>query len=118
MCTVLVIDDDATTCEAIRQYLEAAGMAIETATDVHESRRWLMKTKFDAIVTDVFMPGNGRSVLDYARSIQPQTPVILVTSHATDDLRFLARHCGAFAVVEKMVATRELVPTLRAALTH
>ena len=53
---VLVVDDDALTCELIGEILCSAGMEAASLTDSTEAAARLRTDKFDAIFLDVRMP--------------------------------------------------------------
>src|SRR5256885_16718578 len=53
---VLVVDDDAPTCELIAEILGSAGMQAACLTESTEARSRLRKDKFHTIFLDVRMP--------------------------------------------------------------
>jgi DNA-binding NtrC family response regulator len=114
--TVLVIDDDESTLDALRELLELEGLRIEVAVNAYQAQDKLRATRFDVVVSDVMMPGNGHTVIHYVRAIQPQTPVIVVTGEDPKTLQKLRNGGGAFALIEKLSASHLLIPTLREAL--
>jgi two-component system, NtrC family, response regulator AtoC len=78
---ILIADDD----PAVRRALSAVardllGMEPRAVADAGAACRALHETRFDAIVTDVFMDGDGRSVVRAARQHCPETPVIMITA--------------------------------------
>lgn len=113
--TVLLIDDDESMLDALRELLELEGWHIQVAANAHQAQDKLRTTRFDAVVSDVMMPGNGHTVVYYVRSIQPQTPVIVVTGEDPETVRDL-RDGGAFALIQKLAAGNQLIPTIRKAL--
>lgn len=114
--TVLLIDDDESMLHALRELLELEGWSIRVAANAYQAERQLRATTFDAVVSDVMMPGNGHTVIYYVRAIQPQTPVIVVTGEDPQTVRELSDGGGAFALIEKLAAGNQLVPTIRRAL--
>jgi DNA-binding NtrC family response regulator len=114
--TVLVIDDDESTLDALCELLELEGLRIEVAFNAYQAQDKLRETRFDVVVSDVMMPGNGHTVIHYVRAVQPQTPVIVVTGEDPKTLQNLRDSGGAFALIEKLSASHLLIPTLRKAL--
>lgn len=114
--TVLLIDDDQSTLDALRELLELEGLSIEVAANAYQAEDKLRATRFDVVVSDVMMPGNGHTVLYYVRAIQPRTPVIVVTGEDPETVQDLRDDGGAFALIEKLTASNQLIPTLRKAL--
>jgi two-component system C4-dicarboxylate transport response regulator DctD len=114
--TILLIDDDESMLDALRELLELEGLIIQVAANAYQAERKLRATRFDAVVSDVMMPGNGHTVIHYVRATQPQTPVIVVTSEDPETVQDLRDAGGAFALIEKLAAGNQLVPTIRKAL--
>lgn len=94
---LLVIDDDETFREALSELLRYEGYEVDTADRAAVAVRHLCNTTFDAVVSDLIMPGNGRLVIDYVRSHQPETPVIVISSYETAGQALAAN--GAESVV-------------------
>jgi DNA-binding NtrC family response regulator len=78
---LLVIDDDDSFREALGELLRREGYEVETADRVTAAVRHLKSTIFDAILSDLKMPGNGHLVVEYVQSHQPETPVIVISSN-------------------------------------
>jgi DNA-binding NtrC family response regulator len=114
--TVLLIDDDESMLDALRELLELEGWTIQVAANAYQAEHKLRTTTFDAVVSDVMMPGNGHTVIHYVRATQPQTPVIVVTGEDPKTVQNLREDGGAFALIEKLAAGNQLIPTIRKAL--
>jgi DNA-binding NtrC family response regulator len=115
--TVLLIDDDESVLNALRELLELEGLTIQVAANAYQAEDKLRTTRFDAVVSDVMMPGNGHTVVHYVRATQPQTPVIVVTGEDPETVQDLRKDLGAFALIEKLAASNKLIPTIRRALS-
>jgi DNA-binding NtrC family response regulator len=109
--TVLIVDDDAAIREALQSLLEPAGMNVRLASDAYEAGHELAERNFDAVVTDLRMPGGGESVLAYAHEVQPETPVIVMSS-SEGLLERVARRERAFAWLDKFCVAERLVGLL------
>lgn len=81
--TILVVDDDSTFAESIRDLLEAYGYLVLTASDGSEGLKIAFEAKPDLMILDVMMATNTEG-FDVARRIRniPELrdmPIILVT---------------------------------------
>ena len=102
---VLVVEDSFTVRELQRSILEAAGYDVTTAED---GRRALQRLANDdsigLVVSDVEMPamdGLEMTVAIRADKAHASLPVVIVTSHATDDDRRRGLAAGADAYIAK-----------------
>jgi two-component system, NarL family, response regulator DevR len=115
--TVLLVDDHEIVRLGLMTLLEdipwvevagEAGSAAEAIAGVSEHLP-------DAVVMDIRMPGE--SGIDACREIRrrwPETNVIMLTSHADDELIFEALQAGANGYVLKQVGNRSLIDALNA----
>lgn len=85
---VLAVDDDADTLLFFTACLEGAGLDAATAESGERALELLDGGGFDAVVTDVQMPGgmNGTELLLRVRERDPDLPVVLVTGAPAEDL--------------------------------
>lgn len=54
---VLVVDDDPTICDLLTTKLKFAGFSTKACTSGEDALKILEKDKFDAIISDLNMPG-------------------------------------------------------------
>src|SRR5437660_7003746 len=81
---VLVADDDAAIRLVLRHRLEAAGFAVEEATDSQSALEALRSGRFDVALLDIIMPGiGGLEVLSIARSEKVRTLILVITAAST-----------------------------------
>jgi DNA-binding NtrC family response regulator len=117
--TVLIVDDDAVIREALQSLLEPAGMRVRVASNAYEANHELHQRSFDAVVTDLHMPGGGETVMTEAHSVQPDTPVIVMSSQTDSrQLERVARRQGAFAWLDKLLVADRLLPILQQAFAR
>ncbi len=121
--TVLVIDHDVTTLEALRVGLSNGGLRIEAHADPREALRAFAVARFDVVIAEVGVPRvGGLSVLARVRHEDPSVPVILLADAASVQQAAEAVKDGAFdyvvkpfrvakirAVVERALEIRRLV---------
>ena len=77
---ILIADDEPMLLRGLSRALTRAGFEVVTANDGNEAARLLAQMEFDAIVSDISMPGmNGIQLLRAARERDLDVPVLLVT---------------------------------------
>jgi len=114
----LVIDDEQKMCQFLELVLSQDGHQVVTATsgeqalDVMRSR-----TDLDVIVTDLMMPGiTGMEVLEEAKRLLPDTPVIMITGYSTVENAVQAMKAGAFDYLPKPFKVDEVKLVVNKAL--
>lgn len=101
---VLVAEDSITIRNLLRSYLEAAGYIIKTAVNGQQAYDMLQSETFDALVSDIEMPGlNGFELTSMIRKNPDiaHLPVILVTALETPEDRKRGLDSGANAYIVK-----------------
>ena len=105
---VLVVDDDAAIRDAVRDVLESAGIAVETASNGADALEKVSRQRPRLVLLDMRMP-----VLDgwgFASALRERglaLPVVVMTA-AADASRW-ADEIGAIGVVAKPFGVTELV---------
>ncbi|MFW8592683.1 sigma-54-dependent transcriptional regulator [Cribrihabitans neustonicus] len=114
---VLLVDDDAAVREALSQTLELNDLDAVTAGSFVAAKD-LITPEFDGIiVSDIRMPGrDGFHLLDYARGVDAELPVILLTGEGDIPMAVKAMSEGAFGFLEKPCAAADFLPVLQRAL--
>lgn len=114
---VLLVDDDRAVREALGQTLELADLCPVLAGTYIEAKDHI-GTAFDGIViSDIRMPGkDGFALLEYAQSVDPDLPVILLTGEGDIPMAVKGITAGAFAFLEKPCATKDLLDVVEKAL--
>ena len=116
---LLVIDDDPTLLKALPDTLRfrLQGCIVDTTASPDEALTLVGKQSYDAIISDIRMPGmDGVALTVKIREVQPATPVILITGHGENDLRGQASAAGAFAFLNKPIDPIFIVALLQQAL--
>jgi signal transduction histidine kinase len=113
---ILVVDDDADTCELLSLSLKERGATVVTARSVVEAHRLLSRFGPDVVLCDIAMPGeDGFRLLEWIkqdRRRQP-VPVIALTAHARAEDRHRALAAGFNGYVPKPVELSEVVRMTR-----
>jgi DNA-binding response OmpR family regulator len=113
---VLIVDDDMSLCELLKEYLTPEGFSLYFAHDVQSAVERACRENLDLLVLDVMLPGG--SGFDVLRQIRQSkdTPVIMLTARGTDTDRILGLELGADDYLPKPFNPRELVARIRAVL--
>jgi DNA-binding NtrC family response regulator len=82
--TVLVVDDEAYVRDSLIAVLRRRGHDARGAPSAEQALRALGETSFDAVVTDLRMPGfSGLELLQKITALVPGLPVVVLTGHGT-----------------------------------
>jgi response regulator RpfG family c-di-GMP phosphodiesterase len=93
---VLVVDDEASVRKVLAVMLEQADIPYESAPSGEEALKFLRTETFDAVISDLQMPGmSGMDLLAQVRRQYPHLPFLMATG--VDDIRvgIQAMHQGA-----------------------
>ena len=96
MSRLLVVDDDIQMLSALEAALRRKGHTIETASNGFDAISKLEKAPFQAIITDLRMPGmDGLELLQQVRRTRPSLPVIVLSAYGTVPTAVDAMKAGA-----------------------
>ncbi len=114
--SVLIIDDEAAITEAIARLLTRSGITSLTAHSGDEALELLRHAEFDAIITDLRMPGlHGLEVLREIRARDLEAPVIVLTGEPDVESASKAIEFGAFRYLTKPFDPLKLLDAVQAA---
>jgi PAS domain S-box-containing protein len=116
---ILVVDDDAALLEALPQMilLRIDGVSIDTAQSAFDALERIRELDYDAIVTDIKMPGmDGLALLGEIDEVRPGTPTLLITGHGEHDLAVRALRGGAYDFVAKPIDRDYFIASLERAI--
>ena len=117
MSTVLVVDDKEMMRDSVAQTLKRAGFDVLVATDGPGALETIARTKPDAVVTDLKMPGmTGIELVEKIVEIDDALPTIVMTAFGTIQTAVEAMKRGAFDFVTKPFEGDELIITLKRGL--
>ena len=99
---VMVLDDEPTVCERLKDFFEKDGMKVETFTESSKAVERLAQQRFHVVVTDLKMKGpTGIDVLVAVKNQNLPTEVIVITGYRTMDATRAAECVGAYAFLDK-----------------
>src|SRR3979409_321331 len=96
---ILIVDDDASLLQALPEALRSrmSGVTVDTADSAAAALDRIAGRDYDAIVTDIKMPGmDGLALLTEIRTRGPDTPILIVTGHGEHTLAIQALRGGAY----------------------
>jgi CheY-like chemotaxis protein/anti-sigma regulatory factor (Ser/Thr protein kinase) len=114
MPTILVVDDSPVDRALVGGLLQKdTGWCVQYAADGAEAISALERSPVDLVVTDLMMPKvGGFEVVTAVRNRFPDVPVILMTSHGSEEIAVRALREGAASYVPKRFLAQRLRSTV------
>jgi two-component system KDP operon response regulator KdpE len=113
---LLLVDDDSTLLQFMREFLQEEGFQVEAATSGRQALRRLYDKRPDLVVLDIMMPGmDGWEVCARIRELS-QVPVIFLTAKDTEADKLRGFRLGVDDYVTKPFSLAELAARIRAVL--
>jgi DNA-binding response OmpR family regulator len=113
---ILIVEDDVSVSDMMRDYLEKDDYKITTALDGNDGLEKFHHQRFDLVILDIMMPNlNGIEVLKEIR-MSSSIPVIIVSAKDTDIEKVLGLELGADDYISKPFSMIELSARIKAAL--
>ena len=101
MATLLIVDDDTLIRDTLHEFLSEKHEC-HTADRAEQALSYLEVERYDAVITDVSMPGlTGREILMYVQNQHPTTPVIVISGKPDGSDGKSLVEMGAFAYLTK-----------------
>ncbi|CAG0953523.1 MAG: sigma-54-dependent Fis family transcriptional regulator [Bacteroidetes bacterium] len=117
MVQVLIIDDEKSIRNTLREILEYEKFKIDEAEDGVAGLEKVKKNKYDLILCDIKMPKmDGIEVLENVQQISPETPVLMVSGHGTIETAVEALKKGAYDFIPKPLDLNRLLVSVRNAI--
>ncbi len=116
---VLIVDDDLALLQALPEALRIrmAGLTVDTADSAAAALDQITARDYDAIVTDIKIPGmDGLELLAEIRTHRPDTPTLMITGYGEHDLVVQALRAGAYDFIRKPIDRDYFVASLRRAM--
>jgi signal transduction histidine kinase len=119
---ILIVDDDVALLQALPQalFLRIDDVRIDTCDSALGALEQIQEYDYDAIVSDIKMPGmDGLALLEKIQELRPETPTLLITGHGEHELAVQALRGGAYDFIQKPIDRDYVVAALhRAIQTH
>jgi DNA-binding NtrC family response regulator len=114
---ILIVEDDEGLLRIIGEYLSAYGFEPELAGSAAQARNCLMRSKYDAVLSDLQLPGeSGLDLLGHVKSRYPGLPFILVTGSDSLRQKHEIMKMGGNEYIEKPFRLKDLVKTISTVL--
>jgi len=116
---VLIVDDDPALLQALPEALRMrmTGLTVDTAQSGAVALDRIAARDYDAIVTDIKIPGmDGLELLAEIRTHRPDTPTLMITGYGEHDLVVQALRAGAYDFIRKPIDRDYFVASLRRAM--
>jgi len=114
---VLVVDDDPVVSKSFDRVLARKGYVVVTAENGAEALNKFSKEDYDAVFTDIKMPGmDGLEVAERLRAKRPWTPVVIITGYGSDDNEKRAEAAGVRGFLRKPLSPEMIETSLDAAV--
>ena len=117
MPKVLIIDDEKSIRNAIREILEYEKFDVDEAEDGLSGVVKVKGGKYDVILCDIKMPKmDGNDVLDRIMLLAPDTPVVMISGHGDIETAVDLLKTGAYDYIPKPLDLNRLLVSVRNAL--
>lgn len=114
---ILVVEDDPTTSEVVRAYLERDGFSVVVARSGRQALDVARQTSPRLLVLDIMVPDlDGFGVVQEIRARGSTAPILILSARAEEVDRILGLRLGADDYLVKPFSPRELVARVQALL--
>ena len=119
---ILIVDDDTALLQALPQaiQLRLPDVQVDTTDSAFNALDLVREHEYDAIVSDIKMPGmDGLALLAKIQELRPAIPTLLITGHGDHSLAIQALRGGAYDFIQKPIDRDYFAAALyRAIQTH
>lgn len=116
MARILVIDDERSIRNTLKEILEYEGYQIDDAADGPTALKMAAAEKYDVILCDIKMPQmDGMEVLDQLLAFN-DTPIVMISGHGNIETAVDAIKRGAYDYIAKPLDLNRLLITIRNAM--
>src|SRR5260370_33916971 len=119
---ILLVDDDLALLQALPHMVSLGlhGVVVDTSDTAPGALEQIQAQDYDAIVSDIKMPGmDGLELLAKIQELRPEVPTLLITGHADQMLITQPPRAGAYDFIQKPIDLASHLPPLqRSTQTH
>jgi two-component system response regulator AtoC len=117
MTRILLADHDPAAQSALTQILRGSGFEVDAAADGHLALRSVSEDTYDLVIADLELPRlEGLQFLREMHLVDPDLPVIVISSFSTTETAVAAVKEGAFQHLSKPVVDEEVRTVVRKAI--
>ena len=107
--TALIIDDEYDICFLLSRILKAGNLEVQFVNSIAEGKSSLEKMNPSLLFLDNHLPdGYGIDFISYVKTQHPETKIVMVTAHDTNEDRKKALEQGADAFIAKPFSAAEI----------
>ena len=118
MATLLIVDDDNLIRDTLHELLSTSHEC-HTADRAEQALAYLDIETYDAVLTDISMPGlSGRQLLSYIQAKHSATPVIVISGMSEGDEAREIIEAGAFEYFAKPFKLEEIEAAVNRAISR
>lgn len=118
MAKILVVDDERSIRNSMKEVLGFEGHTVTLAEDGESGLKEAEKEQFDLVFSDIKMPKmDGIELLAKMRQLQPSTKMILISGHGTIETAVQCMRNGAFDFIEKPMNLNRLLQAVKEAMS-
>ena len=112
---ILVVEDDKKIASFVKKGLEAAGFAVDHASDGEEGLHLALTESYDAAIIDLMLPKlDGLTLIENIRKDRINTPIIILSAKGSIDDRVRGLQTGSDDYLTKPFAFSELLARVQA----
>ena len=113
-CRAYIVEDSRVIRENLVETLQELALVepVGVAETEYEGKKWLAQndSRWDLAIIDLFLKeGSGLNILEACRSRRPTQKMVVLSNHATNDVRWRCEQLGADAVFDKSTEIDDLV---------
>ena len=117
MAKILVIDDQRSIRNTLKDILELEGYEVELAENGKDGIEISLESKYDLVLSDIKMPEmDGLEVLSKIMEVHSDVPVVMISGHGNIDTAVESIKKGAYDFIEKPLDLNRLLITVKNAL--
>lgn len=117
MSRILVIDDERSIRNTLKDILEYEKYEVDLAEDGQKGIEMFKSAEYNVVLCDIKMPGmDGIEVLEKLFAQAPDVPVVMISGHGNIDTAVESIKKGAFDYIEKPLDLNRLLITIRNAM--
>ena len=119
MTKILIVDDERSIRNALKEILEYEKYQIDLAEDGNEALSLFKKSEYDIILSDIKMPKkDGIELLIDIKKINPDQTFVMITGHGDIETAVETLKQGAYDFIQKPLDLNRLLITIKNALEN
>jgi two-component system OmpR family response regulator len=113
---LLLVEDEPTALAALQKFFREAGLDVDCARELEEAEALIATRDYDVVIADLRLSWSyaveGLEILRFIRRHSRNTHVIILSAHATPEIRESAAALGADAFLAKPAPLPEIASTV------